>query len=293
MSQQTEIVIAGTPWEEYDLAGVPLWVKREDLCCPFPGPSFSKIRGVYKHIQQIKQERGVVPIGVMDTVHSKAGWGVAYICQHLGMPCYDFFPVLKSEVSEIEPASGTFNYTMRPNQTKACNLGAEPVPMPAGMSAVLYNQAKSRLKGMTNGKGYMMPNALKLPESVTETAQEVIDYTPEALLNVDGTWLISVSSGTIAAGVLMGLEQCGAAPIVILHMGYNRSEDTLLEYVMNAAHSLNPFIQIVNEHYDYKQAVAELCPFPCNPYYDLKAWKWLLQHYTELQPPIIFWNIGA
>lgn len=27
-------------------------VKREDLCSPHPGPSFSKIRGVLKHIEK-------------------------------------------------------------------------------------------------------------------------------------------------------------------------------------------------------------------------------------------------
>jgi len=35
------------------------------------------------------------------------------------------------------------------------------------------------------------------------------------------------------------------------------------------------------------------CPFPCNPYYDRKAWKWLIENYTDLQKPILFWNIGA
>lgn len=285
---QSGIIIAGTPWENYDLDGVDLWVKREDLCCPEPGPSFSKIRGVYKHLQQIKQQRGVIPIGVMDTVHSKAGWGVAYICRALGLPCYDFFPVLKSEWVVVDG-----RYVVRQNQVHAEDLGANLVPLHAGMSDVLYNRAKGILKQETNGKGYMMPNALKLTESIDETALEVAKYTPDELLNVDGTWLISVSSGTIAAGVLCGLEECGAAPIVILHMGYDRSEDALLEYVLNAAGSNNPFIQIINEHYEYKQAVEADCPFPCNPYYDLKAWKWLMQHYKELQPPIIFWNIGA
>jgi hypothetical protein len=286
LKQKAEIVIAGTPWEEYTLDGVPLYVKREDLCCPAPGPSFSKIRGVYRHLSELKRQRGVVPIGVMDTVHSKAGWGVAYICQHLGLPCYDFFPVLKAE--------GTLeDYHVRTNQRHAGALGAQLMPMQAGMSAVLFNRAKTQLKQMTDGKGYMMPNALKLEESIVETALEVASYTPDDLLYSEGTWLISVSSGTIAAGVLRGLVARDAQPIVIAHMGYNRSEDTLLEYMLNASGTHYPFVQIVNEKYEYKQSVEEDCPFPCNSFYDLKAWKWLMQHYAELQPPIIFWNVGA
>lgn len=292
MNQQTVVttkpVIENTPWEHYTLDDVPIYVKREDLCCPAPGPSFSKIRGVYRHLKAIKQKRGVIPIGVMDTVHSKAGWGVAYICQALGLPCYDFFPVLKKEWVRFH-----LEYTIRPNQVMAESLGAYLAATPAGMSAVLYNRAKSEMKNMFGQDCYMMPNALKLEESISETAFELGAYTPDEILHAEGTWLVSVSSGTIAAGVIRGLVKCNVAPIVIAHMGYNRDEDRLMEYMLNASGTHYPFLQIVNEGYDYKQAVEAECPFPCNPFYDLKAWKWLMEHYQELQPPIIFWNIGA
>jgi hypothetical protein len=33
-------------------------------------------------------------------------------------------------------------------------------------------------------------------------------------------------------------------------------------------------------------------PFPCNPYYDLKAWEWLMKNKGQLEEPILFWNIG-
>jgi len=40
------VVIDNTPWQTEMLGGRIVRVKREDLCCPPPGPGFSKMRGV-------------------------------------------------------------------------------------------------------------------------------------------------------------------------------------------------------------------------------------------------------
>jgi len=61
------VIVSGTPVEQVDER---IWVKREDLCCPLPGPEFAKIRGVYSHIKNRPED----VIGVLDTYHSKAGW---------------------------------------------------------------------------------------------------------------------------------------------------------------------------------------------------------------------------
>ena len=39
-------LVDNTPIEKH----CGIWVKREDLCCPPPGPPFSKVRGVVEHI---------------------------------------------------------------------------------------------------------------------------------------------------------------------------------------------------------------------------------------------------
>jgi hypothetical protein len=43
----------------------------------------------------------------------------------------------------------------------------------------------------------------------------------------------------------------------------------------------------------YSAAVDGECPFPCNPYYDLKAWRHLVTHLDAYRDPVLFWNIGA
>ncbi|MDT9702079.1 hypothetical protein, partial [Streptomyces sp. P17] len=100
--------------------------------------------------------------------------------------------------------------------------------LPAGRSAILYHQAKKSLNSYDDGHGvYMMPNALKLPEMITETAAEVratlasIDLPPRMPV------IIAASSGTISAGVIKGFWEFGEYDRFdrqfIIHQGYDRS----------------------------------------------------------------------
>lgn len=270
------LVVSNTPWELYEVDGVLIHVKREDLCSPFPGPSFSKIRGVERHLRGLQKP---ITVGVVDTVHSKAGWGVAYICQALGLRCIDFYPVRKADIG------------LRYNQRMAFfELGAELAPLQAGMSAVLYNRAKTILKQM-DPNSIMMPNGLKLQESVDATAEELVDYTPKSLLC--GTWVVSTSSGTLTAGVMKGLHMAGFDGTVISHMGYHRDHDNLMKYLQTASGS-HVHVVLVDEGYDYKDGVDNSwIPFPCNEFYDAKAFKWLCNDLHAFEEPICFWNIGA
>lgn len=279
------MIASGTPLEFHQ--GV--LVKREDLSSPFPLPMFSKIRGVYPHIAN----RPETVIGCLDTFHSKAGWAVAAVCAELGKKAVVFWPQYKSE----RDAGAGLRYA----QEQAASFGAELVVLPAGRSSVLYHQAKKLLGQMTQGTGYLMPNALKLPESVAANADE-------AFLTHDlpkkGVLIISVSSGTVAAGVLRGFFLRGFLGNyrVILHLGYSRSHDTLREYITQTSGVPLDWstISLVDEGYGYKDQVrgGNLAPFPCNPYYDAKAWRWLQTNFSEVQEvaaglPIVFWNIGA
>ena len=193
-----------TPVEIHNIGGVPIHVKREDLCSPFPGPSFSKMRGVVAHIKS----RPEPVIGVLDTLHSKAGWCVSYVCSKLGKKCVNYWPKYKADAFK----SGNSIFP-RIQQQQSALLGATLVDFPAGRSAILYHSAKRHLRENFGADGYLMPNALKLPESITENAAEA--YRTAVDQDPSGTWsgelpergalVISISSGTVAAGVLKGL----------------------------------------------------------------------------------------
>lgn len=269
-------IITNTPLEEYRVDNRVIMVKREDLC--IDGPSFSKLRGVSAHLA-VRPE-GV--IGVLDTFHSKAGWGVSLLGKGYGKKVVVYYPVYKSD------------RCIRGNQIQARKCGAELRGFTAGRSCILYHRAKKDLLERYPG-AYMMPNALKLEESVDATAAEVWTV-PKAYFK-DTIWVVSVSSGTIAAGVVRGLIQQHAHVSVWLHEGYSRPSTALVGYVTKynpdlLASRVN--LRVVDEGYSYADAVKYPAPFPCNPFYDLKAWRWTCETLLKREVgKILFWNIGA
>lgn len=277
------MIIDNTQIDVYIIDGKEIHVKREDLCSPFPGPSFSKLRGVYAHIKSRPEN----VIGVLDTYHSKAGWAVSFVCKALGKQAVDYWPRYKKDPRDCIP---------RIQQRYADDMGAILQPLQAGRSAILFHQAKKHL-AENYSRSYMMPNALKLPESITENAIEAQRTVPD--LPEYGTLVISISSGTVASGVLLGLHNAGVLDNyrVLLHMGYSRSMDATMKYMEKVSGiSLQGKVEFIDENYGYADAAKGVdVPFPCNPYYDAKAWKWLVNP-DNLEPlkkdPIIFWNIG-
>lgn len=284
--KQLEMLNIGTPIETYPELN-DLRVKREDQACKEPGPQFSKTRGVYRHIAT-KVAEGVQLFGVLDTYHSQAGHAVARACQILGVHCINFYPEYKGEPGHREP------------QARAAELGADLFGLKAGMSAVLWNQARATLRKV-DPDAYMMPNALKLTESVEETAAEVCENAASA-----DVILIAVSSATIAAGVIAGCV--GLAPTkwprFILHMGYSRSKKQLETYVrdkvLGALEGIPPEpwpeIELIDEGYSYKQTARKILdlPFPCNHYYDMKTMDWWMREGRKRFPneDVLLWNIG-
>jgi hypothetical protein len=288
----TNLLTLNTPVETYSFDGHPILVKREDLSCPEPGPSFSKLRGVVAHIAK----RPEPVIGVLDTYHSKAGWAVAYTCRALGKECVNFWPRYTADPDGH----------LRSQQERARELGASLVALKAGRSAILYHAAKSSLKATHGAHGaYLMPNALKLPESVTENAAEfertfLNERRPgHAALPEDGTLVISVSSGTVASGIVKGLVASRLEYDVVFHMGYSRSTEALKDYIAQMSGTTwRHNWRLVDEGYSYADAAKDVSvPFPCNPYYDAKAWKWLTRpgilDELAVRGPVVFWNIGA
>jgi Threonine dehydratase len=263
--------LTNTPVTYHDNLG--LYVKHEELCCP-GGPNFSKTRGVYAHIAA----RPEPVIGVLDTSHSQGGWAVARACKLLGKQCELYYPVRKAHQ----------NAPLQVQQLEAQKLGAELIPIPAGRSAILYHRVRSKFRD--EGR-YLMPNALKLPESVSETAAEV-DRTqlPSDISAV----LISASSGTIAAGVLRGLGD--AAVSVVVHLGYSRSERAVRAY-LDKMSGINTSggVTIVDEGFSYADAAprdVELPDFPCNVFYDLKAYRWWVREGQARYGRALLWNVG-
>lgn len=131
-----------------------------------------------------------------------------------------------------------------------------------------------------------MPNALKLEESIRETAREVPSVSYDQVL-------IPISSGTIAAGVIRGFKERGYSPRYLIHMGYSRSHEQVVRYLKEQSGADDAELILIDEGYSYKDVAkpGETPPWPCNEYYDLKAFRWWLS-YAQDDVKTLMWNIG-
>src|SRR5574341_585492 len=126
--------ISNTPWTRTLIGNRSVWVKHEEDCAPPGAPPFGKLRGVMAHISG-RQE---TTIGCLDTVHSKGGWAVAWVCAQLGRKARIYYPRFVKDRGWQE------------SQNRAAELGADICPLPAGRSCILYHQARRDMEMFPN-----------------------------------------------------------------------------------------------------------------------------------------------
>jgi len=261
------ILLRDTPVEEYD----GIYVKREDLCAPEGAPPFSKIRGLVKHLEKLKRE-GYIGVSYVETSVSMAGWGVAWACYHLGMKCLIFNPVYKKPIPLLQFHRAQWK-----------RWGAELKEVPAGRAKVNYYIARKQTP-----KNYkLLPLGLPLPETVSETRKIA-----EKCISKYKSIVICIGSGTIAAGLFRA-----TTPSQVLYGIMSRTGNKNLKHRHIWGETLFPQsygkLEIIDPGWEYTQMSKVKIPFPCHPWYDAKAWEWLIQNKENIPAPILFWNIGS
>jgi len=79
-------------------------VVREDALFPFPSPNFSKIRGIKEHIEKIPEKN----ICILDTIMSRCGWGLSYVCRDMDKQVYNFYSQRKNGIDFYRKMSESF-----------------------------------------------------------------------------------------------------------------------------------------------------------------------------------------
>lgn len=277
-----------TPIEKHRVGRRVIHVKREDLCTPVPGPPFSKMRGLLPKLKKLKAD-GYEVVAYVETAVSMAGWGVAWLAPKVGLDVIIFDPQYAPR-KRLPPHLRLLEY----HRYQWKIHGATLIPLQAHMAAVNYHRAKKWLGNNCAKPTYLLPLGLPLEESVAATA-DVARALPQSYKNV----VINVGSGTICAGVLRGLKY---SPVTIWGiMGRTGDAEAkaltietkagiLEEGLLKTRAKLN----IVDPGYEYARQESQVeAPFPCHPFYDLKAWRWLVDNLNNLKGPVLFWNIGA
>ena len=272
-------MIVSTPVEKHKVRDQTILVKREDLSCLLPGPPFSKVRGLFSHLKKLK-DRGVRTIGYTETSISMAGWGVAWASKELGLETVIFDP-------QYVQTPGVLAY----HRQQWKKFGAKIEPIKAGMARVNYNISKKILKEKYGDNAVLLPLGLPLEESIEETAKEF-----ERVQEHFSTLVVNVGSGTICAGLIKGMKEGIIYGIMGRKGDKRRKEFSILRKSGKLIGGLlgdSIEFHLIDLGYEYTDTEYYECPFPCNPYYDRKAWKWLVDNIDILKRPVLFWNIGA
>jgi 1-aminocyclopropane-1-carboxylate deaminase/D-cysteine desulfhydrase-like pyridoxal-dependent ACC family enzyme len=260
-----------------------IWVKREDLSCLPPGPPFAKIRGLEAFLKKNTDK----VIGYVETQISMAGWGTAFLCKKMNIPAVIFYPDYKT------PAITSERLVLEFHKERWSEFGARLVPVKAGRLKILHYMAVRQMKEEYEDKALTLPLYLPLPETADEVAKEL-----EATFPLDKfkSVVMCVGSGVMIAGVLRGLSMIGLdIPVYGVFIRHHDDIDKKREEIIRRSNVMfgGGNFKLINTDYEYLQSLDTIAPFNCNPYYDIKAWKWLIDHIKDIETPVLFWNIGA
>ncbi len=257
-----------TPIERYKIGSSEVYVKREDLFGQPPAPPLAKLRGARILLRKLRNI-GIQKIGVYDTRISKAGQGIACVCKELDMECLAGFPQIKgTELTETHII--------------AEQQGAKLYPLTAGRTNICYHRFGNMV---AEQGGYMLPLGLVCQETV-----EAVSAISNQLTQDFKTIVTVTGTGTICTGIAKG-AQLSQVFGVSCGMSTKLTWYRILQLEPN--HLFFNLRLIEPEHSYYDALDTNSCPFPTSPYYDMKAWTWLVKHIDELQKPVLFWNIGV
>lgn len=280
-----------------------VYVKRDDLWMNGKyGGGNAKLRGAEIRLRGL-QESGITHVAMMDAKTSRAGWGVADLCKALGMKYTGFFGRRKGQLTTIPYDRNQFEIVKEKDiealpyfQQRAAAAGAELIAMPASRVYPMYYKARKycQERGI-----YLLPMGLQLTEAMLSVAGEASTL-PRKLIT--GTVVCVVATGTMFAGMLMGLK--GTPRVIGVYIGMTSGEingrvksdpeaivRNRIKGLLPAGFEPMPF-EIKLSDREYYDRDDYPCPFSCDPWYDRKCWRWLCEHIAELEGPILYWNIG-
>lgn len=264
--------------EKFKVEDKEIYVVRDDLCSLFPGPNFSKIRGLHRKLEKL-HKAGVKAVASQDTSISRCGWGVSALCQQFDLKHYNFYSQRK-----------VMNFYQRMSRS----FGGVMIPIKGTFSSIMRKHGE-RWLAKNKVEAEFLPIGLSLPETIEEHMRLVKQMQGDLF---EGSLFMCVSSGTICAGVTAGIELCGYKPEIYGVMSSrfkNRKEKIIgkIREVYPGLHRKFEKLFLVDAGYAYKEKETGWCPFPCDVYLDRKAWQFMLDGINDFPEPIVFWNIGG
>lgn len=257
-----------TPIEEYKINGKKVLVKRDDLMGDNQHfPPWGKLLGIKSLIDKLDPAKPIVQLNVYG---SWSGWALSRLA-----PDHEVF-VVHPKTKKI-----TGDYLDRITAAHG-----RLIPIRANMMRVLYSQAKN----YAEDHGYqMLPYAFD-NEIYVGTMQRRFLRALNNLPRVD-TFVVSSGSGVTLSGLAQAFFQHnpkGKVYSVCVSSEASINRMTKRYDLGEAA------IHVVKSEYAFDDTMPHVSvPFPCNQFWDKKAWHWLTENPEVIQGRTLFWNLGG
>jgi len=241
-------------------------VRREDKRYEYPLPHHLKMGALEAIVIRAKLLKYKL-IGAFCTTHGIWPFGLPHLAAKHGLKSIVVYP--------------SMNEDKIPDELKVNIDGYELHTIKPNMVTINGAQAK---KYIEDQYGYYIPFGVDEPLAVKQIADQ---------LHLDGigTLIVPCGSGVTLAGALMSIEQNKSHVENIAAVSAGRAAKSIIKTV-------SKYVQIPSNvrwvtRYEYNDIPKIECPWPAHPYYELKAYDWMIDNLFSLYEPIHFMNIGS
>lgn len=262
-----------TPVETYKVGKAEILVKRDDLMGDNKKlPPWGKLHAL-KNVIASLDDRPLIHLNVFG---SWSGWALSKLAK-------------KQEVHVVHPITKKF----KPEYLdKVENAGGTLVPIRHNMMRVLYAQTGNIAKE----RGFqMLPYAFSCKEYLSPTARRISAELFDIALEHGRIDNLVVSSGagvTVTALAKAFLRHYPKGKVYTICVS---SEDSITKTLKQwEMHERG--IHIVKSEYEFGDVMPKVAapPFPCNQFWDKKAWHWLTENESLFRrKKTLFWNLGG
>ena len=266
-----------TPLQTYQIGSREVHVKRDDLHNgTLDLPPWAKIEGIRRLLESLDNSKPLIHLTVRG---SYTGWVLSYYGKSYG--------------HDIKIAYGNSkNYPVE-SLVKMEEYGAELVPLKPNMMKVLYN----RMKGLAEEKDWQLsPYAMDHPVYHQYWKEKLEGYNFDNLVLLAGSGVTSV--GMIRGflnleNYMVGGEERWEKKRNVYSICTSSPRTVIRKYEEHKVY-IAPNVRVEDTPYDFYDDMPHFeTPYPCNPFWDKKAWWWLTQNIDRIDGSILFWNIGA
>ena len=261
-----------TPLEQYKIKDKTVHVKRDDLMGDgVEHPPWGKLTALRKVLETINPQKPLIHLSVYG---SWSGWALSEVSKELDYEFIMAYPDSKKFPKHI--------------LDKSENV----LPIKPNMMNVMYNKVGQ----IAREKDYIrLPYAFDHLEYIKTQKARLYEVKQE--LEFDHL-VVSSGSGVTCLGMVMEHEPWpqlfDTGNTRTFHTVCVSSEGTIKKKFKKYGIEPTEQVEIVKSKFAFDDMMDSYeTPFPCNEFWDKKAWYWLEQNIDKFKCEILFWNLGG